>query len=121
MAGAPLLVAAFCGFVVSAVCGYHLHDRWTFRTNTGTRGELVRWLALPGSVLALNVALLWQCTLGSGRGAVESSRMKTGPCRDPRGHPEPRATGSVSPRVTDVADHGGLDLSFRPCTTWLEA
>lgn len=57
--GAPFAVAAGAGFLVSAVCGYSLHDRWTFRTNTPTDGGLARWMSLQATVLGLNIGALW--------------------------------------------------------------
>jgi len=59
LAGVPFALAALAGFLLSAVCGYLLHDRWTFGTKTPTSGGLARWLILQGSVLALNILALW--------------------------------------------------------------
>ncbi len=59
LAGVPFAAASVAGFLVSAGCGYVLHDRWTFRTNTPSRGGLSRWLVLQGTVLGLNILVLW--------------------------------------------------------------
>ena len=59
LAGVPFALAALAAFVISAVWGYLLHDRWTFRTHTPTRGGLVRWLILQSAVVALDIAALW--------------------------------------------------------------
>lgn len=58
LAGTGFVLAAVAAFLISAVCGYVLHDRWTFRTNAATRIGLARWLALQGTVLVLNVVAL---------------------------------------------------------------
>lgn len=58
LAGVAFVLAAVAGFAVSALCGYLLHDRWTFRTRTPTRAGLARWLLLQGTVLALNIGAL---------------------------------------------------------------
>jgi putative flippase GtrA len=57
--GLPFGLAAAGAFVVSAVYGYAMHDRWTFRTKAPTRAGLARWLILQISVLALNLLALW--------------------------------------------------------------
>jgi putative flippase GtrA len=58
LAGVQFVLAALAAFVVSAVYGYRMHDRWTFRTNTPTRAGLARWLTLQGIVLCLNIVAL---------------------------------------------------------------
>jgi putative flippase GtrA len=57
--GVPFGLAAVGAFVLSAVYGYTMHDRWTFRTNVPTRVGLARWLVLQVSVLGLNLLALW--------------------------------------------------------------
>jgi putative flippase GtrA len=57
--GIPFGLAAVGAFAVSGVYGYAMHDRWTFRTKTPTRGGLARWLILQVSVLGLNLVALW--------------------------------------------------------------
>jgi putative flippase GtrA len=57
--GTPFGLSALLGFGVSAVYGYFVHERWTFRTNAASGSGLARWLALQGSLLAANVAGLW--------------------------------------------------------------
>lgn len=59
LAGMPYVPASILGFIPAVVSGYLLHDRWTFRTNTPTRGGLARWLALQGTVAGLNTLALW--------------------------------------------------------------
>ncbi|MDQ3879724.1 MAG: GtrA family protein [Chloroflexota bacterium] len=59
LVGVGFILAALAAFVLSAVYGYLLHDRCTFRTNAPTRGGLARWLVLQGTVLGLNVLALW--------------------------------------------------------------
>jgi putative flippase GtrA len=59
LAGVAFIPAALAAFVLSAVSGYLLHDRWTFRTKTPTRVGLARWMILQGAVLALNVLGVW--------------------------------------------------------------
>lgn len=59
LTGIPFVAATLIAFVLSAGCGYVLHDRFTFRTNTPSRPGLARWLILQGAVLALNIVALW--------------------------------------------------------------
>ncbi|MEA2186990.1 MAG: hypothetical protein QOK16_2001 [Solirubrobacteraceae bacterium] len=59
LVGLPFALAALAAFVLSAVWGYLLHDRWTFRTKDPTRGGLTRWLILQGAVMGLNILALW--------------------------------------------------------------
>lgn len=59
LAGLPFLLAATAAFLPVAICGYLLHDRWTFRTKAASSRGLLRWLILQGTVLGLNNLLLW--------------------------------------------------------------
>ncbi len=59
LAGLPFVPASVTGFVPAVVYGYVVHDRWTFRTRTPTRGGLARWLLLQGAVLGFNTVALW--------------------------------------------------------------
>lgn len=57
--GVPFGLAAMAGFCVSAVYGYLVHERWTFRTKAASGVGLTRWLLLQGSLIVANVAALW--------------------------------------------------------------
>jgi len=57
--GIAFALAAVGAFLVSAVYGYAMHDRWTFRTNAPTSVGLARWLILQVTVLGLNLLALW--------------------------------------------------------------
>jgi len=57
--GVPFGLAALSGFCVSAVYGYLVHERWTFRTKAASSVGLTRWLLLQGSLIVANVAALW--------------------------------------------------------------
>ena len=46
--GVAFVLAAVLGFAVSAVYGYLVHQRWTFRTNTASTPGLSRWLLFAG-------------------------------------------------------------------------
>jgi putative flippase GtrA len=52
-------LAALLGFAVSAVYGYLVHERWTFRTKAASTAGLSRWLVLQGSLIVANVGALW--------------------------------------------------------------
>lgn len=64
--GVAFALAAVAAFVISAACGYLLHDRWTFRANAASGAGLARWLALQGTVLGLNLLALWGLVQGAG-------------------------------------------------------
>jgi putative flippase GtrA len=66
LAGVPFAAAALAAFCTSAVWGYLLHDRWTFRTNASTGGGLARWLILQGAVMGANVLALWALVVHAG-------------------------------------------------------
>jgi len=73
--GVPFILAALAAFVLSAVCGYLLHHRWTFRTNAPTRGGLARWLILQGTVLGCNLLALWALVVQAGIGRLLAQVM----------------------------------------------
>ncbi|HEY6757916.1 MAG TPA: GtrA family protein [Baekduia sp.] len=56
--GAGFVLAALVAFALSGGLGFVLHHRFTFRTDDPTAGGMARWLALQGTVLAINIALL---------------------------------------------------------------
>lgn len=64
--GAGLALAALAAFAVSTTSGYLLHHRFTFRTDDPTANGWVRWLALQGTVIAINIALLTVLVHGAG-------------------------------------------------------
>jgi putative flippase GtrA len=66
LVGVPFILAALAAFVLSAVCGYLLHHRWTFRTNAPTRRGLARWLMLQSTVLGCNLLALWALVVQAG-------------------------------------------------------
>ncbi len=66
LAGAPFVIAALAGFLLSAAYGYVVHDNWTFRTRAPTPGGLARWLVLQGAVLALDIVALWALVVQAG-------------------------------------------------------
>ncbi|WCB96564.1 hypothetical protein DSM104299_05326 [Baekduia alba] len=57
-ASVGLVLAALVAFAVSAGIGYFMHHRFTFRTDDPTAGGMVRWLALQGTVIGINIVLL---------------------------------------------------------------
>lgn len=65
-AGVPFVLAALAAFALSALSGYLLHDRWTFRTHAASRAGLARWLALQGTVMGANILALWALVVLAG-------------------------------------------------------
>jgi putative flippase GtrA len=57
-AGGGFALAALAAFAASTTSGYLLHHRFTFRTDDPTPGGWVRWLALQGAVIGVDIALL---------------------------------------------------------------
>jgi putative flippase GtrA len=57
-AGGGFALAALIAFAASTTSGYLLHHRFTFRTGDPTAGGWVRWLALQGTVIGMDIALL---------------------------------------------------------------
>jgi len=57
--GVPFGLAAVLAFCVSALYGYLVHDRWTFRTTAASAGGLARWLTLQGALIVANIGGLW--------------------------------------------------------------
>jgi len=66
LAGVPFVLASVGAFTLSAVYGYFMHHRWTFRTNAPTRAGLARWLLLQGTVLGVNIVSLWALVTQAG-------------------------------------------------------
>lgn len=66
LTGAPFVVGALAGFLLSAAYGYVVHDHWTFRTRAPTPGGLARWLVLQGTVLGLDIVALWALVVQAG-------------------------------------------------------
>jgi putative flippase GtrA len=64
--GLGFALAAVVAFVFSAASGFVLHHRFTFRTDNPTAGGMVRWLALQGTALVINIALLALLVHGAG-------------------------------------------------------
>jgi putative flippase GtrA len=57
-AGSGFVLAALTAFALSATLGFFLHHRFTFRVNDPTANGMARWLALQGTVVAINIGLL---------------------------------------------------------------
>ncbi|MBA3747049.1 MAG: GtrA family protein [Solirubrobacterales bacterium] len=57
--GAGFALAAVVAFCVSALYGYLVHERWTFRTTAASTAGLTRWLVLQGALIVANVGALW--------------------------------------------------------------
>jgi putative flippase GtrA len=64
--GVSLALAALAAFAVSTTSGYLLHHRFTFRTDDPSAGGWLRWLALQGTVIGIDIVLLTVLVHGAG-------------------------------------------------------